>query len=119
MGLIYTKEINPNNTFCADFSQFIIQGPSEVAAKLNNIETHHLKQVRPQSVVPSHDEYMSIVQSLAFVVLNQPISTHCTIGSDVHDKVVGKPAKGKGKAKAGQGDFQSREVVLCCCQRKE
>ena len=40
-------------------------------------------------------------------MLSQPISTHCTIGSDVHDKVVGKPAKGKGKAKAGQGDFQS------------
>merc|ERR1712016_321721 len=98
VGLIYTKEINPNNTFCADCSKFIIHGPSEVAAKLNNIETHHLKQVRPQPVVPSHDEYVSIVQSLAFVVLNQPISTHCTIASDVHDKVVGK---------AGQGDFRN------------
>merc|ERR1712016_586571 len=98
VGLIYTKEINPNNTFCADCSKFIIHGPSEVAAKLNNIETHHLKQVRPQPVVPSHDEYVSIVQSLAFVVLNQPISTHCTIANDVHDKVVGK---------TGQGDFRS------------
>ena len=60
VGLIYIKEINPNNTFCADCSQFIIHGPSEVAAKLNNIETHHLKQVRPQPVVPSHDEYVSL-----------------------------------------------------------
>ena len=58
-------------------------------------------------MVPSHAEYLSLVQNLAFVVLSQPISTHCTIGSDVHNKVVGKPAKGKGKAKAGQGDFQS------------
>merc|ERR1719458_1622658 len=98
VGLIYTKVINPNNTFCADCSQFIIHGPSEVAAKLNNIETHHLKQVRPQSVVPSHSQYVSLVQSLAFVVLNQPISTYCTITRDVHDKVVGE---------AGQGDFRS------------
>merc|ERR1719458_2186265 len=98
VGLIYTKEINPKNTFCADCSQFIIHGPSEVAAKLNNIETHHLKQVRPQSVVPSHSQYVSLVQSLAFVVLNQPISTYCTITRDVHEKVVGKN---------GQGDFRS------------
>merc|ERR550525_1399428 len=90
VGLIYTKEINPNNTFCTDCSQFIIYGPSEVAAKLNNIETHHLKQVRPQPVVPSHSQYVSIVQSLTFVVLNHPISTYYTIASDIHNKVVGR-----------------------------
>ena len=106
VGMIYTNDINPNNTFCADCSQFIINGPSEVATKLNSIEIH-LKVVRPQPVIPSHAEFVSLVQGLTFVVLAQPISTHCTIAGDVFDKVVGKPATGKTKAKAGQGDFQS------------
>ena len=64
---------------------------------------------------------MSLVKGLVFVVLSQPISTHCTIVSDIHDKVVGKPALGKTKAKAGQGDFQSivfwtnkqAQIMLC------
>merc|ERR550525_843078 len=94
VGLIYTKEINPNNTFCADCFQFIIHGPSEVAAKLNNIETHHLKKVRPQPVVPSHDEYVSIVTLMVLVVLNQPLSTYCTITRDVQEKVVCKGGQG-------------------------
>ena len=30
VGMIYTNSINPNNTFCAECSQFIINGPNEV-----------------------------------------------------------------------------------------
>jgi len=101
VGMIYTNEINPNNTFCADCSQFIINGRAEVATKLNYVSTL-LKQV-----VPSHTEYVSIVQCLTFVVLAHPTSTFCTITDDVVAKVEGVPAKGKTKAKAGQGDFQS------------
>ena len=101
VGMIYTNEINPNNTFCADCSQFIINGPAEVATKLNYIAT----LLKP--VVPSHTEYVSIVQCLTFVLLAHPISTFCTIADDVVEKVNGVPGKGKTKAKAGQGDFQS------------
>ena len=56
-------------------------------------------------MVPSHPEYVFLVQGLVFVVLSHPVSTHCTVASDVHAKVVGKPATGKAKAKAGQGYF--------------
>merc|ERR1719367_803238 len=101
VGMIYTNEINPNNTFCADCSKFIINGPAEVATKLNYIAT----LLKP--VVSSHADYVSIVQNLTFVFLAQPISTFCTIVDDVVDKVIGVPEKGKTKAKAGQGDFQS------------
>ena len=106
VGMIYTNDINPNNTFCTDCSQFIINGRAEVATKLNSIETH-LKALRPHPVIPSHAEFVSLVQGLTFVVLAQPISTFCTITDDVVAKVEGVPAIGKTKAKAGQGDFQS------------
>ena len=49
----------------------------------------------------------SLVHKLVFVVLAQPISTHCTIASDVVAKVDGKEAAGKAKAKAGQGDTRA------------
>ena len=101
VGMIYTNSINPNNTFCAECSQFIINGPTEVGTKLNYIQT----LLKP--VVPSHAEFVSVVQGLTFVVLAHPISTFCTIADDVVAKVAGVPATGKTKAKAGQGDFQS------------
>merc|ERR1719150_2819996 len=108
--MIYTNTINTQTPPCVGCSKFIINGPGEVATKLNNIESH-LRALRLQSFVPSHPQYVSLVRCLAFAVLSQPISTFCTIAGDVHDKVVGKkeskPAKGKTKAKAGQGDFQS------------
>ena len=50
-------------------------------------------------MVPSHPKYVSLVQGLAFVVLSHPISTYCTIASNVHDKVASKGATGKAKAK--------------------
>ena len=93
VGMIYTNEINPNNTFCTDCSQFIINGRAEVATKLNYIAT----LLKP--VVPSHDQYVSIVQCLTFVVLAQPISTFCTITDNVVAKVEGVPATGKTKAR--------------------
>ena len=77
-----------------------------MATKLNGLRAQFQK-VRPKQVVPNHTECVSLVQSLVFVVFSHPISTHCTIASDVHAKVVGKPATGKTKAKAGQVDFQS------------
>ena len=101
VGMIYTNEINPNNTFCTDCSQFIINGPAEVRIKLNYIQT----LLRP--VVPNHAEFVSVVQGLTFVVLAHPISTFCTITDDVVAKVEGVPGKSKGKGKPGQGDFQS------------
>ena len=58
------------------------------------------------------------MQVLVFVVLHQRISTHCTIAGDVHDKVVGKPAKGKNKnIPRGQGDFKS--IILWTKQQAE
>merc|ERR1712004_802205 len=48
-------------------------------------------------------QFVSLLQILVFVVLQQRISTHCTIAGDVHEKVVGK---NKDKP-TGQGDFQS------------
>ena len=72
------------------------------------VVVYHGPEIR-KPVVPSHANYESLVESLAFVVLSQPISTYCTIASDVHDKVVGKPAMQlhKKKAMANQEDFTS------------
>ena len=106
VGMIYTNAIDKKLHICADCSQHIINGPAEVSAKLDNIRTL-VNNVRPQEVISSHSQYASLVQGFTFVVLSQPISTFCTITDDVHDKLVGKPASGKSKGKAGQGDFQS------------
>merc|ERR1712012_1116403 len=102
--MIYTNVIHRKLRICGNCSPFIINGPTDVADKLNSIEAL-LTTVRPQAVVPSHAEYKFLVESLTFVVLAQPISTHCTIVGDVVDKVVGKEATGKTKAKAGQGSY--------------
>ena len=75
--MIYTNEINPNKTFCTECSQFIINGPTEVATKLNYVLT------LLKLLVPSHAEYESIVQNLTFVALAQPISTFCTITDEL------------------------------------
>ena len=69
-------------TETSDCMQFVINGPTEVAKKLNNIETV-LRAFRPQTVFSSHIDYVSLVRNITFVVLSQPISTHCTIASDV------------------------------------
>jgi len=106
VGMIYTNVIHRKLQICSDCSPFIINGPKEVTKKLDNIEAL-LTSVRPQKVVPSHAEYKFLVESVTFVVLAQPVSTHCTIVSDVVEKVYGKVAAGKTKAKAGQGDFRS------------
>merc|ERR1712004_539172 len=92
-----------------DCSSFVIEGPSELHTKLSTIK-NDLKQV-PQTTLsmslwcrfsslwfsnsasassPNHAQYVSLVQILVFVVLQQRISTHCTIAGDVHEKVVGK-----------------------------
>lgn len=103
VGMIFTN--NSKKSICQTCTPFVIQGCSEVAAKLALIEDH-LKPIRKQCS-PNHTEYASLLRGLVFVVLAQPISTHCTIVGDVVDKVVGKETAGKTKAKAGQGDFQS------------
>ena len=97
VGMIYTNTINTKESPCAECMQFIINGPTEVATKLTGIEA-----LRAQLVIPCHAEYVSLVQSLTFVVLAHPLSTHCTNASDVYNKVVGKEAKGKSKGEAGQ-----------------
>ena len=104
--MIFTEIVNTKQQICPECLPFIIQGTSQVATKLNGLRALFLK-VRTQPVIPSHREYVSLVRGLAFVVLSQPIGTHCTIVSNIYNKVEGKPAKGKAKAKAGQGDFQS------------
>ena len=110
VGMIFTNTIDTQTAPCAECSKFIITGPIDVANKLNNIGAN-LKALRLQSFMPSHPQYVSLLQCLTFVVLSQPISTYCAIAGDVHEKVVGrqasKPAKGKTKAMPGQGDFQS------------
>ena len=51
---------------------------------------------------------MSQVQGLSFVVLAQPISTRCTITSDMHAKMEGNHDKNNPKkTKVGQGDYKS------------
>jgi len=116
VGMIYTNVIHRKLKICGNCSPFIINGPTVVADKLNNIEAL-LKTLRPQAVVPSHAEYNFLVESLTFVVLAQPVSTHCTIVSVVVDKVVGKAAVGKTKARAGQGDFRS--IIFWTMQQAE
>ena len=103
VSMLYCNTINVNQPVCSACSPFIIQGVSEVATKLNDLEN----QLKSQPVVPNHAEYVSLVQCLAFVVFAHPISTFCTITDNVVAKVEGIPAKGKTKTKAGQGDFQS------------
>ena len=105
VGMIYTNKIKTKKPICASCSAFVIQGPLELDTKLSSYEAN-LELFR-RNCVPSHAEYASLIKGLVFVVLSQPISTHCTIATDVYYKVVGKPAIGKTKAKAGQGDFQS------------
>ena len=105
VGAIYTNNIKAKQPLCASCSSFVIQGPSQLHTKLSAIESD-LKRIR-KKCSPSHAEYASLIQGLVFVVLSQPLSIYCTIADNVHGKVVGKPAKGKTKAKAGQGDFQS------------
>merc|ERR1712004_269756 len=97
VGMIYTKEIKTNQP-CPSCSPFVILGPSELQTKLSN----NLKHMGKQSS-PKHTQFVSLLQILVFVVLQQRISTHCTIAGDVHEKVVGK---NKDKP-TGQGDFKS------------
>ena len=106
VGMIYTNKIKTSQPLCPDCSSFVIEGPSELHIKLSAVDNAlHTKR---KQWFPSYKEYFSLVKVFVFVVLHQRVSTHCTITSDVHDKVVGKPAKGKNKDKpTGQGDFKS------------
>ena len=107
VGMIFSDvKIKSKQSICPTCSPFIIQGTRQLATKLNGLR-EEVQKVRPHRVVPSHPEYVTLVKGLAFVVFSHPISTYCTIASDVHAKVVGKPATGKTKAKSGQGDVQS------------
>merc|ERR1712004_891885 len=103
VGMIYTNNINTKKQqpICPDCSSFVIEGPSELHTKLSTIQ-NDLEQVRV-TCSPNHAQYVSLLQILVFVVLQQRISTHCTIAGDVHEKVVGK---NKDKP-TGQGDFKS------------
>merc|ERR1712013_272400 len=113
VGMIYTNFDNTKKPICSACNPFVVQKSMELQTKLAKIEKElmsmrrHSRKFYQRNFYPSHREYLSLVQGLTFVVLSQPISTHCTIAGDVHDKAVGKPAIGNKKAKAGQGDFQS------------
>merc|ERR550534_2891701 len=101
--MIYTNKINTKRQqpLCPDCSSFVIEGPSKLQTKLSTIQ-NDLKQVR-NTCSPNHAQFVSLLQILVFVVLQQRISTHCIIAGDVHEKVVGK---NKDKP-TGQGDFKS------------
>merc|ERR1712004_445878 len=103
VGMIYTNNINTKmqQSLCPPCSSFVIEGPSELHTKLLTIQ-NDLEQVRV-TCSPNHAQFVSMLQILVFVVLQQRISTHCTIAGDVHEKVVGK---NKDKP-TGQGDFKS------------
>ena len=104
--MIYTNKIKTNQPLCSSCSSFVIEGPSELHTKLSAVD--NVLQLKRKPWSPDYKEYVSLVKVLVFVVLHQRVSTHCTIAGDVHDKVVGKPAKGKNKDKpTGQGDFKS------------
>ena len=107
-GVIFTQEINlkHDQEICPDCSPFIIRGAGEVTTKLKGLEAK-IRKMRTHQITESHSEYVSLVEGLSFVALSHPVSTYCTIATDIYDKVVGKPAVGKTKNKAGQGDFQS------------
>ena len=105
VAMVHFNNFELKQPVCPTCSPFTIHGANQLATKLAGLETH-LKAVRPQWS-PSHQEYVSLVQGLSFVVLAQPISTRCTITSDVHTKLVGKPETSSSKAKVGQGDYKS------------
>ena len=102
--MVHFNNFELKQPVCPTCSPFTIHGANQLATKLAGLETH-LRAVRPQWS-PSHQEYVSLVQGLSFVVLAQPISTRCTITSEVHAKIEGEPTKPK-KAKVGQGDYKS------------
>merc|ERR1719264_55868 len=99
--MIYTNKVNTKKQqpICSSCRPFVIEGLTELPAKLAALENE--LNVRKKSPA-SHAEFVSIVQGLVFVVLAQPISTHCTMADDVVAKVTGVQAEGKTKAKAGQ-----------------
>merc|ERR1711962_371978 len=103
VGMIYTNNINTKKQqpLCPDCNSFVIEGPTELHTKLSTIQ-NDLEQVRV-TCSSNHAQYVSLLQILVFVVLQQRISTRCTIAGDVHDKVVGKNQD----KPTGQGDFKS------------
>merc|ERR1719336_2508978 len=105
VAMVHYNKFALKQPVCPTCSPFTIHGANQLATKLAGLETH-LKAVRPQWS-SSHQEYVALAQRLSFVVLAQPISTRCTITSEVHAKVVGKPETNSSKAKVGQGDYKS------------
>ena len=104
-AMVYYKNFELKQPVCPTCSPFTIHGSNQLATKLANLETH-LKAVRPQWS-QSHQDFVSIVQGFTFVVLAQAISTRCTITSELHAKLEGKPETSTTKAKVGQGDYKS------------
>merc|ERR1712088_130786 len=105
VAMVHYNNFALKQPVCPICSPFTIHGANQLATKLADLETH-LKAVRPQWS-PSHQEYVSLVQVFCFVLLAHPISTRCTINSDVHAKLEGKPGTSTSKAKVGQGDYKS------------
>ena len=105
IAMVHYNSLALKQPICSTCLPFTIHGANQLANKLDDLKTH-LEAVRPQWI-PSHQEYVSLVQLFCFVLLAHPISTRCTINSDVHAKVVGKPETSTSKAKVGQGDYKS------------
>ena len=105
--MVHYINLELNQPICPMCAPFTIHGANQLTTKLAGLETH-LRAVRPQWS-PSHQEYVSLVQGISFVILAQPISTKCTIVGDVDVKLQGvsKSSSSKGKAKVGQGDYKS------------
>ena len=105
VAMVHFNKLDLRQPICTSCSPFTIHEAKTLATKLADVETH-LKAVRPMWS-SSHQEYVALAEGLSFVFSSAPISTRCTITSDVYAKVVGKPETSSSKAKVGQGDFKS------------
>ena len=81
-GMIYTNNIKTNQPLCtaclgkslsSRCSRFVINGPSDLQTKLSRIQ-NNLEQFRI-TCSPDHAQFVSLLQILVFVVLQQRIST--------------------------------------------
>ena len=105
VAMVHFNKLDLRQPICTSCSPFTIHEAKTLATKLADVETH-LKAVRPMWS-SSHQEYVALAEGLSFVFSSAPISTRCTITSDVYAKVVGKPETSSSKAKVGQGDYKS------------
>ena len=106
IGMVHYERLHHKVSLCQNCDKFALHTAGELHSKLAQAEAT-LTTMRP-SCTPSHDEYKTVVKTLAFTVLAHPMPTKALITKEVYDKIVGKAAKKKNKDPApGQGDIKS------------